>query len=348
MRSMTKTPVPKVVLFWLLLAVIPIAAFLAGLGWASYWSVPRFPIRLAGGSIISYDSEIGFVPTPNTSVTRTDGPALSYQVYTDRRGARVSYPGEQSPDKLDIMFIGDSFTWGAGVENDESYAALVGRRLNLRSANLAMGSYGTTQALQMLRRNLGVRPRIVMYPVNIDQWRRNVSACAPTYYPFCLDCSYVTLNADGVPEIRPPRTNGVRRTDLQVEYETKGLAPAQWVIHGADVVVGRILSKAAEGKASDLRLRNTAMRFLLSEMVKATKSIGASLDVVFIPAGEQMLAAPAQLTHLSHALGFGFLDVTQSMRAHGGRELYFPDGHPNKLGHRLIANDIVSFLPGQN
>lgn len=338
----------KIVVLWLLLMTIPAAVFVVGLGEVSYWSVPRFPAHFVGGPMISYDPEIGFVPTPNSSTTRTDGPTLSYHVYTDRRGARVSHPGDQSSEKLDMLFIGDSFTWGHGVENDDTYAALVPRRLHLSSANIAMASYGTTQALQMLRRNLDSRPRFVIYPIISQHWLRNVSACAPTYYPFCFDVSSVALRAAGAPEIRPPATNGVRRTTLHIQYEEKGLPPAQWFVHGADVVLGRVLSRVAESKVSDPRLQRIAMEFLLSEMVKTTRAIGASLVLVFIPTGEQMLPAPAQLPRLSQQLGFRFLDVTQSMRANKAASLYLPDGHPAKAGHALIAQNIIDFLSAPN
>jgi lysophospholipase L1-like esterase len=338
----------KIAAFWLFLAAVPIAVLFAALGWLSYWSVPPFPMHVEGGSIISYDPEIGFIPTPNSSTTRTDSPTLSYHIYTDRRGARVSHPGDQSADKLDMLFIGDSFTWGHGVENEDTYAALVARRLHLASANLALASYGTTQALQMLRRNLHSQPRTVIYPIVTDHWRRNVSACAPTYYPFCLDCSYVTIGANGLPEIRAPATNGVRRTTLQIQYEKNGLSPDQWIVHGADVVLGRVLSSVAQSKASDRRLRTTAMEFLLSEMVKTTQGISASLVVVFIPARDETTLAPAQLSRLSELLGFRFLDVTRSMRANSTAPLYLPDGHPNRAGHELIAENIVDFLSGSN
>lgn len=335
----------KIVVFWSLLVTIPAAVFVIGLGEVSYWSVPRFPAHFAGGPMISYDPEIGFVPTPNSSTTRTDGPTLSYHIYTDRRGARVSHPGDQSAEKLDMLFIGDSFTWGHGVENDDTYAALVPRRLHLVSANIAMASYGTTQALQMLRRNLDSRPRFVIYPIISQHWIRNVSACAPSYYPFCLDCSSVALGADGAPEIRPPATNGVRRTALQIQYEENGLRPAQWFVHGADVAVGRVLSRRAASKASDPRLQRIAMDFLLSEMVKTTRAIGASLVLVFVPARGETSGAPAQLPQLSQQLGFRLLDITQSMPA-SSAALYLPDGHPSSAGHALIADNIVNSLSG--
>lgn len=246
-----------------------------------------------------------------------------------------------------MLFVGDSFTWGAGIENEDSYAALVAQRLQLKSANLAEASYGTTQTLQMLRRNLDLRPRTVIYPIIGDHWRRNVSECAPTYYPFCLDCSHVAKGPDGALEIRPPATNGIRRTNLQIAYEKQGLPPAQWLVHGADVVRGLILAKAAQSAVSDIGLQEAAMSFLLAEMAQTTQAIGATLVIVYIPGRDQMLPAPAQLPRLSQQLGFRLLDVTQSIRANGAvADLYLPDGHPNKAGHALIAEDIVDFLSG--
>lgn len=141
-------------------------------------------------------------------------------------------------------------------------------------------------------------------------------------------------------------TNGVRRTDLQIRYEKNGLPPAQWLAHGADVIVGRLLSRLAEAKASNRRLQTRAMEFLLSEMAKATRAIGASLVLVYIPARNETSPAPAQLLQLSQQLGFRFPDVTRSIGARSAGSLYLPNGHPNKAGHELIAENIISFLSG--
>jgi hypothetical protein len=118
-------------------------------------------------------------------------PMLRYDLYTDSRGARVSRPGEQTPGQIDILFIGDSFTWGHGVQNEQTFAAKTANALGLAGANLAMGSYGGPQALQMLRRHRDPRPKLVILAVISDTPRRNISACASSYFPFCLDGSHV-------------------------------------------------------------------------------------------------------------------------------------------------------------
>jgi len=339
--SLDARSVARRLLFWLLMLALPTGVIVLMLGLVSYWTVAKIPIRLSDDPIIAYDPEIGFVPRPNSRSTRADSPALTYHIYTDRRGARVSAPGEQTPDQADIVFIGDSFTWGHGVENLDTYASKVPKILGLTGANLALGSYGTTQALQMLRRNADLRPKLVVYPIITDHLRRNVSACAPSYYPFCADVSYVAVGPAGTFEIRPPRTNGVDRMYLQVQYEQAGLAPMAWLTHGFDVAIARIAARAAEYQASRMS-ETSALHYLLSELSSTAKDIGADLLVVFIPMAGLEEVPPA-VAAAARELKFDFLDVSEPMRKRGrATELYLPDGHPNAAGHQFIADQIIT------
>ena len=115
----------RTLIFWGILVALPLAAILAGIGTIAYWTVPAAPYVMQGQPLIATDPEIGFVPYPNTVTQRIDkdrngNQTSSYHVFNDRRGARVSRPGEQAPARPDIVFLGDSFTWGHGVENDSS------------------------------------------------------------------------------------------------------------------------------------------------------------------------------------------------------------------------------------
>src|SRR4030095_14149748 len=89
-----------------------------------------------------------------------DRATFAFDIYTDNRGARVDGPGQQSAARYDIMTLGDSFTWAYALANQDSYAARWGRELGASVANFALASYGTTQALQILERNLDLRPRV--------------------------------------------------------------------------------------------------------------------------------------------------------------------------------------------
>jgi hypothetical protein len=335
-------------LFWLLLLSIPVGGLAIGLAFVAYWTVPPISIRVSGDPLISYDAEIGFVPRHMGSSFRTDlvaggTQALHFHVYTDARGARVSHAGENSPERPDILFVGDSFAWGHGVENEDTFAVKTAAALGLTEANLSFGSYGTTQAVQLLRHNRALRPRIVVYPFIMDHPRRNVALCAPSYYPFCLDYSHVAFDADGNPFIAPPISNGVRRTLVQVEAQTAGIDPVTWVLHGFDVIYGRVLIGLSDARERDPERQEKALAYLIGLMAGEAKSLDAELVIIYIPY-RAIAPAPKLLSELARPLGYRFIDLTQAFATADGKALYLPDGHPNADGHALIARELATFI----
>jgi hypothetical protein len=207
-------------------------SLLIGIAVTAYLTVWTPAMSSVGDGIAIYDPEIGLVPRPSAHDRRiypaiADRAAFAFDVYTDDRGARVDGPGQRSAARYDILTIGDSFTWGYALANRDSYAARLGRELGVSVANFAMPSYGTTQSLQLLERNLDLKPRLVIYGIIAHHFERNVSPCAPSYYEFCLDVSHVSWNGDGKPYIAPPLSNGVRR--LQVHLARDYLSPVKWL-----------------------------------------------------------------------------------------------------------------------
>lgn len=334
---------------------VPLVVLWAGIGIASYWTIPRAPMQVSGDAVIAFDSEIGFVPRPRSISRRTDVDAqgatiVSYNLFNDPRGARVSWPGEQSPARPDILIVGDSFAWGHGVENQDTFASRVASELGVPVTNISMGSYGTTHALQMLQRNRDLAPKLVIYPFITDHLERNVMPCARSYYPFCLDTSHVAWDGEGRAQIAPPWSNGARRVQLQVIADTSWLDPVTWFVHGLDVAYGRVL--AAIGTATAARAdgakREQALEFLLAEMAKTAKSMGSRLMVVYLPQAANDTRAE-QLFRSTAKLNLPILDLSpayQTYRARpDARPLFIPkDGHPTVEAHALIASEIAAFI----
>jgi hypothetical protein len=337
---------------WIVLPVMLIAALLLGIGIVSYWTIPAAPFRAEGGSLISYDPEIGFVPRPNATMGRTDTDSqgkvvVSFRLFNDSRGARVTRSGEQAPVHPDILFIGGSDTWGHGVEAEETFAYRVPLELGVTGANLSMGSYGTTQSLQMLRRNQDLAPKLIVYDLSIDHLLRNVLPCARSYYPFCLDVSHVVWDQDRRPKITPPWSDGVTRAQLQAKADIGWLDPLTWIIHGVDVAYGRILWARAKSAPVDPVMQNQAFEYLLSELAKTAESIGSSLLIVFMPeiSGD---SRPDAVFQLADKLRVPTLDLSPAFRTRqlnpGAPNLFMNDGHPSVAGHALIAAEISSFV----
>lgn len=340
-------------IFWGILTAVPVAAILIAIGVLAYWTVPVVTaFAVQGEPLIAFDREIGFVPYPNTVSQRKDydrngNQLLSYHIFNDRRGARVSRPGEQAPDHPDILFVGDSLTWGHGLENEAIFARLTPLALGATGANFGMGSYGTTQSLQMLRRNIDLKPRVVVYSFIENHIAYNVFPCAQAYYPFCLDVSHVVFDADGRPRIAPPWSDGATRAQLQAKAELGWLDPLTWVVHGVDVIYSRVLWSKANKTLPGRPEQEKALEFLLSELAKTSRSIGAHLLFVHLPGGAK---APDMLTNSAAKLDVPILDLRPAYQAYqatpGAPSLVLGpnDIHPSIAGHALIASEIASFI----
>jgi hypothetical protein len=74
-------------------------------------------VRYVGDNEIVFDPELGYRRPPNATTRRVE-PDKEYNIYTDVRGARVNKPGEQTPDRVIILTVGDSFSEGYGLKND--------------------------------------------------------------------------------------------------------------------------------------------------------------------------------------------------------------------------------------
>jgi hypothetical protein len=322
-------------------------AMIGGIWVAAYLTVPNPQLVTEGGGFVVFDPEIGMVPRPSAHTRRIDGPtdrrpSLIYDIYTDDRGARVDGPGQHRPDRVDLMTIGCSFTWGHPIDNADTYAARLRRELGVSVSNFAMVGYGTTQSLQMLRRHRDLAPKLVIYGFITAHLDRNVTACAPSYHPFCLDVSHVAWDETGRPRVEPPFSNGVRR--FQEHLDRDYLNPAIWLTHGVDVIFGRLEQTWYYDRIPDNTRREQAQAFLLREMERTVADMGSELLVVYIPTNFE--PPPPELARVIGKTRL--LDLTPSFERHraaGGPPLYVvDDGHPTPAAHAIIADEIARYI----
>lgn len=128
-----------------------------------------FPLPLSSPSPqVQYDRH----PTRRFTL-RPDQEAFTYSapVRVGEDGLRV-VPGAPplSQEAATVVALGDSFTFGMGVADDETWPARLQRHLNFggpgsyRVVNMGTISYGVQQELDLfLERGVGLRPRIVVH-----------------------------------------------------------------------------------------------------------------------------------------------------------------------------------------
>jgi len=94
---------------------------------------------------------IGWRLEPDLLGVRERSKEFQYTVYTDDHGFRIGSIDTQHPDHCDVLFLGDSFLFGVGVDEEQS---LVGRlRPNAPNwviCNAGVPGYGTDQELLTL------------------------------------------------------------------------------------------------------------------------------------------------------------------------------------------------------
>lgn len=316
--------------------------------WAPF---PRSDARVEGDFMFEPDDEIGFVAVRNgKSVRRHLKSGLRYHIFTDDRGARVDAPALHSPSRVDLLTIGCSFSWGHGVENEETFTEGLRRRTGLTVANFALAGYGTVHSLLRLRRQRDLRPRVIVYAFIDDHLVRNLSPCAPSYTPFCAPVARVALDASGAPAIRPPQRELFSMEQNRRFYEeitmTDGFSFRD-VLWRARIDLLRIRQTRSIAFANDEATQATALGWLLGQLAEEARRGGASLLVVYLPALNRGEAGPPPKAFLDavRAQGTTVLDLTPRVRRHYAAPdspslILAGDGHPNPIAHALIAEEV--------
>ena len=310
---------------------------------------------LEGDFPIEPDDEMGFVPIRNgATFRRHDRAGLAYHVFTSDRRARVNARFERTPPTVDLMIVGCSFSWGHGVESEDTYGQVLARRRGLTVANLAFSAWGTTQAVQMLERNRDLAPRAVIYGFMADHLKRNLMACAPAYGPLCLPFAHVEFGEDGQPFLARPDASlfEPNRRLWRSFFFTKSLGPRP-LLAAAEVDWTRLRTRHPPPR-DDEQAEALALDFLLPKLDAAARSAGSTLVIVNLPylePGQTPPARPALLRAVEAVRGSGaeFLDLAPAVRSyyrdpHRPSLRFARDRHPNPEAHRLFAGAIAAFL----
>jgi lysophospholipase L1-like esterase len=116
-----------------------------------------------------YDPVYGWSPRPDYQST---------DIRINSQGMRADhdYTIDKDPARLRVLFVGDSFTWGEDVANEDTFAARLERVMpEAESLNLAVHGFGTDQQLIRLRREgLPYRPDVVILGFYEGNLNRNI------------------------------------------------------------------------------------------------------------------------------------------------------------------------------
>lgn len=108
----------------------------------------------AGPRVVSFDAELGWVTTPGFSADDALGADQSLHTTAQRvRGTRLFEPAVP-PGKVRLIASGDSFTFGSGLDDEETWCEeLMRLEPRLEAVNFGVGGYGIDQAWLRYRRD---------------------------------------------------------------------------------------------------------------------------------------------------------------------------------------------------
>lgn len=297
------------------------------------------PSDVAGGDFFARgqraDPRLGTKLLPNVHVShsRTFDGRTTYDVHytTDDRGRRMTPQANPAAREAYLLFFGCSFTFGLGVEDDQTLPAEVAAAAPRHHAyNYALGGYGSHQMLAQLRddalRSEIPEPTGLAVYTFIDHHVDRVSGKSDAAWGAHWDGPYFSLDDDG----RLVDGGGFRwgrPVRSFINYAVSRSHTARFVRRSFPPV-------------TDASFDLTAQVIVAARDAYVAKFGNDAFYVVFYP---RSFRAAAMIARLENA-GVKTLDYSQLFEGRG-KEVYLPsDSHPSAVGNRVVAERLVADL----
>ena len=333
---------------------------------------PEFYAR--SHSLYTADAEAGYRTAPNLDVQLDGHREFSFHVRTDARGRRG--PFVTAP--VDVAALGDSFTFGYGVDEAAAWPVRLAGLTGLHVANLGVNGYGPQSELALLHAEaLPLRPRRILWQFFTNdfddaalfaRWRQSGH---PNLY------GWLQGKPDPAAPPLPAAAHSLRgwlhRHSRLYELIKYALRRGNYAATGAPAVVRvghtrQLLDLSRVQRWSDFNRAEIRAGWELTQAAllaaqAATTTAGAEFAVVLAPSKEETLWSrlprgeqgrlpdprgnARRVAEFCAAQGIACLDLGPAFvaAAEAGARLYFDgDLHWNAAGHALAAQQIAQWL----
>lgn len=308
------------------------------------------------------DPYIGFLYPPRDEAAQGRGESL-FRYTLDEHGFRNPSPW---PDSTDIVVLGDSWTFGYGVSDDEGWVTLLSDELaGRRVINLGLIGSAPEQYARIFEKfGTALRPKLVifgLFPGNDVHDTRTFNRWLNRGGPG----NYVEWRRYG--NGRSSWHDGLRRRSYLFVLIGE-------LVKNRDVIfAGRTIDLESEGRlrlTPSLAARNAALvtpdnrhfRRAVTAILRTrelARAQGADFVVLLYPTKEEVYLpvldepTPDAIGPFVTALeenGVQYVDLRPIMQEHAraGERLYFEiDGHANRKGYRVIADTVATWIAGR-
>jgi lysophospholipase L1-like esterase len=305
----------------------------------------------------SADEAVGYALTPgfNGILERAE---FSHEVDTNALGLRGAEPRPRRANTFRIVCLGDSFTWGFGVQTSDTFAARLEQALadkypalDIQVLNAGVPGYGTADQLRFLEsRSAMLDPDLVVLQfLPGNDFMENRRPAKGVYEP---QDGWLVVKADALDpaEAEPAwfRALGwVKRNSHLASFVSERVG---YLAMRSGLLPQRALSRGYDFDEDDARLAIE----LLTNVALTADALGAATIFVFSPGQAPVLSddtsnlpsASAVVADAAREAGAGFIDLTGPLRDRPDRlSLYYPvDGHWSAPGHAAVADILGAYI----
>lgn len=284
-----------------------------------------------------YDPLLGWINLANARVEDVYGPGTTYTTNSRRLRATREYTRATPDGVFRVLCLGDSFTMGFGVDDDETFPAQLDAREGLEAINMGLGGFGIDQDyLWYTRDGVELDCDLLLFSVIADDFRR---ALVDEFQPGVPKPRFDLVDEELVLRNTPvPRGSDARPSWFE-----------RLVQRSAVVQAFRSAPRATRPGPGARGFEALAER-LFRELADLSRERGQRFAIVFLPTigqlqrGEPPLAA--WLRELCAEAGIDFHDVTPAFDPVPEDELgeLFTQGHYSARGNALVAESLAGFI----
>jgi len=306
--------------------------------------------------MMQLDDELGWKHVPNVSKEFENELGERVTVVQNAYGDRgPERPLGKTPGKYRILVVGDSFTEGVQVGEDDLFTAVLERSdPHLEVLNTGVGGYGTVQEyLYLERTGLKHNPDLVLLMVFDNDLTDN---CLPAYPAFGPK-PYAERHGAAIEIVRKPDAQEFLKYSIPVPFAQQ-LNKHSYFFYFLNTTVYQRLrgDRMRELIKQDMQSTDACGRYpvifgVIDKVRALTEAHGARLALVLIPTREQALkgASPSlqPIAQFCAERGMACLSLVDRLAREMESKPYLPtDIHWTKAGHRIAADEIARFLQG--
>lgn len=254
---------------------------------------------------------------------------------THQKNGQRFVPGEDLDESPEVLFLGCSYTYGYGVNDNESFAAIAQQKHpEWDVQNAAVVGYGTAQHLLQLRNRLQKEsPECVVLCISSVHFIRTVLS---QKYRANLRIGYrrSANNIDG--RMKGARFPYFDDTSGKAKYakwdDLYSELPGRYWSASINFVQNlRDRAREPEGDPVEITAR------LIQEMQQLCDEKGVKFGVICLDTDHETKTLRKKLPEIQWKnIGFSFKSKTYTHRPY--------DSHPNAKGHQKIAQSAIPFI----